>query len=103
MASAAPSVGSVPEPSSSKSTRDLPLMFFRINTILDMCDENVDRLSSMLCSSPISASTLSKTQTSEPLSAGIGSPAIVIRTRSPHVLRDTVLPPVLGPVTIRAS
>ena len=50
------------------------------------------------CSSPISASTSSKTEISLPSSHGSISPHIAIRVKSPSVLSETVLPPVFGPV-----
>ena len=69
-------------------------------TVLVICDENVLRLCSILCSSPISAKMLSNTAISEWSSAGILRPDCAISVRRPTVLSDTVLPPVLGPVTI---
>src|SRR2546422_751172 len=52
----------------------------------------------MLCSSPISAKTSSKTAISECSSAGMYRPAWAISVSRPTVLSATVLPPVLGPV-----
>ena len=69
--------------------------------MLLMCDEKVERFCSILCSSPISANTSSNTANFEPSAAGMCSPAWPIRVNNPKVLRDTVLPPVLGPVMIR--
>ena len=91
IARAAPSVGSVPAPISSKSTRQFSSASLRILTVLVMCDENVLKLCSILCSSPISASR-----------AGMNKPDCAISVRSPTVFKETVLPPVLGPVMIRS-
>ena len=55
MASAAPSVGSVPAPSSSKMQRASWSACFNMEMVFVICAEKVDRLCSMLCSSPISA------------------------------------------------
>ena len=55
MARAAPSVGSVPAPSSSKRQRESASAWFRMWTMLFIWEEKVDRLCSMLCSSPMSA------------------------------------------------
>ena len=66
MASAAPSVGSVPAPSSSNSARDLGVTFFRMSTMLVMWEEKVDSDCSMDCSSPMSANTSSKMASSDP-------------------------------------
>ena len=63
-----------------------------------MCDEKVDRLCSMLCSSPISARMSSNTESAEPSPAGMASPAWAINASRPVVFNETVLPPVLGPV-----
>ena len=68
-----------------------------------MCAENVDRLCSMDCSSPTSASTRSNTRTTLPSSAGMCRPHCAIRHSSPSVLSVTVLPPVFGPVMTRVS
>ncbi len=103
IASAAPSVGSVPAPSSSKRHREFSSAFFRMETILVIWEEKVLRLCSMLCSSPISAKTSVNRDSSERSRAGIWSPAWPIRVKSPTVFSETVLPPVLGPVTTRRS
>ncbi len=66
MASAAPSVGSVPAPSSSNSTSDCGVTLFNISTMLVMWEEKVDSDCSMDCSSPISANTSSNMASSEP-------------------------------------
>ena len=70
-ARAAPSVGSVPAPSSSNRHRELESASFRIETMFVIWAEKVLRLCSMLCSSPMSANTLSKTASSEPSKAGM--------------------------------
>ena len=103
MASAAPSVGSVPAPSSSTSTRVPSAEFLTISTMLRMWELNVDRLCSMLCSSPMSAKMFSNTGTLLFSAAGMKSPACAIRHSSPTVLSVTVLPPVLGPVMTSVS
>ena len=71
MASAAPSVGSVPAPSSSKRQRELESACSRIFTMVVMWEEKVLRLCSMLCSSPMSANTSSNTDSSDPSKAGM--------------------------------
>ena len=103
MASAAPSVGSVPAPSSSNKTRERSFTFSRKETILVMCEEKVLKDCSMLCSSPISAYTSSNTASSERSRAGMCSPACPIKVNSPVVFKETVFPPVFGPVTMSKS
>jgi hypothetical protein len=103
MARAAPSTGSVPAPSSSKRIRLCPSASSRILTMFTMWAEKVERLCSMLCSSPMSASTRSKTLTALRSSAGMCRPHWAMRVSRPRVLRLTVLPPVLGPVMTRVS
>ena len=66
--------------------------------MFDIWAENVDRLCSMLCSSPMSTKTLSYRPTLHPSEAGMNNPHLLMRTVSPSVLRATVLPPVFGPV-----
>ena len=63
-----------------------------------MCAENVLRLASIDCSSPMSAKIDRKTGSREPSAAGMRSPACAISASSPAVLSATVLPPVFGPV-----
>ena len=63
-----------------------------------MCAEKVLKDSWILCSSPISAKTLSKTWIELPSFAGISIPDEAIRQKSPTVFKQTVFPPVLGPV-----
>ena len=103
MASAAPSTGSVPAPSSSNRIRLFSSASFSISTVLAMCAEKVDRLCSMLCSSPTSASTRSNTCTALWSPAGMCRPHWAIRHSSPRVFSVTVLPPVLGPVMTSVS
>ena len=71
-------------------------------TMFVMCPENVDRLSAIDCSSPISANTDWNTGNEAPRPADTCRPAWAIRTSRPTVFRATVLPPVLGPVTTSA-
>ena len=61
MASAAPSVGSVPAPNSSNRHKEFSSAFCKIETIVVMWEEKVLKDCSILCSSPISAKILSKT------------------------------------------
>ncbi len=103
VASAAPSTGSVPAPSSSKSTRLFSSASEIIFIIFFICAEKVESDCSMLCSSPMSASTLPKTDTSLFSSAGIKRPHMAIRVKRPIVFSVTVLPPVLGPVITSVS
>ena len=71
VASAAPSTGSVPAPSSSKRTRHSSSASFNIDTVFTIWDENVLRLCSILCSSPMSAYTSLKILRLEPSKAGM--------------------------------
>ena len=103
IASAAPSVGSVPAPSSSKIHRECSSALSNMEMVFVMCAENVERFCSMLCSSPISAYTSVNTPSSERSSAGMCSPDCPISVKSPTVFRETVFPPVFGPVTIKRS
>ena len=98
IAKAAPSIGSVPLPSSSIKTSDLLLEFSIISLILLTCPENDDRFCSKLCSSPMSASTLWKYPISVFSPAGIGIPDRAIKVKSPATFSVTVFPPVFGPV-----
>ncbi len=101
-ASAEPSVGSVPAPSSSSSTSVPRPADSTIRVIERRWPENVERLCAIDCSSPMSAKTSRKTGSREPASAGTWSPAWCIRASSPSVRSVTVLPPVFGPVTTSA-
>ena len=102
-ASAAPSTGSVPAPNSSINTSVLSSASRSTETILVICAEKVESDCSMLCSSPMSASTLPNTATRELSAAGIYSPQAAIKVNNPSVLIETVLPPVLGPVITSES
>ena len=64
-----------------------------------MCEEKVERFSSIDCASPISQNTRENTATSLHSAAGIKIPHAAIRQNKPHILSVTVLPPVLGPET----
>ena len=55
----APSIGSVPEPNSSTSTKLFEVASFKIFIIWVIWDENVLKDSRILCSSPMSAKMLS--------------------------------------------
>ena len=66
--------------------------------MLFTCPENDDKFCSILCSSPISASTLSKKPISVFSFTGIGIPDSAINVNSPATFKVTVFPPVLGPV-----
>ena len=100
-ASALPSSGSVPAPNSSSKIRLLSSALLRIVFTFDICDEKVDKLCSILCSSPISQKIPLKTEISESSSAGIYRPDIAISVNNPTIFIATVLPPVLGPETSR--
>ena len=63
-----------------------------------ICEENVDKLCSMLCSSPTSQKILSKKDISVPSEAGTNIPLAAIKENNPTIFKVTVLPPVLGPV-----
>ena len=62
-----------------------------------MCDENVLRLASIDCSSPMSANTDAEHRSRADF-AGTCRPACAISANSPAVFSATVLPPVFGPV-----
>ena len=102
-ARAAPSTGSVPAPSSSISTRLSLSAVFKISEIFVMCEENVESDCSMLCSSPISASTFLNTEILLLSETGSISPHSAISVSRPIVFIETVLPPVLAPVITRES
>ena len=65
-----------------------------------MCAEKVDRFSAMLCPSPTSHRYALCMQSALPSPAGTCRPLCAIIDSRPTVLSITVLPPVLGPVTI---
>src|SRR6266404_5730737 len=97
-ASAAPSSGSVPAPSSSSSTRERPSTRSSTSRSCLTNAENVERFSATLWSSPTMAKTWEKTGRRAPARAGTWQPACAIRASRPRVLSATVLPPALGPV-----
>ena len=101
--SAAPSVGSVPEPSSSRSTRLIGVAVEMASETRRRCDRNVLTSSIRDCSSPMSQTTWSNQGMLVPSAAGTGSPAIARSATSPAVLMATVFPPMLGPVTRRSG
>jgi len=95
----APSGGSGPAPSASRSTRLCPSAGPKIVAMREMCELNVLSDCSRLCSSPMSAQTSPTTPISEPGSAGMCRPASAISVSKPTVFNATVLPPVLGPAS----
>ena len=101
IAKAAPSTGSVPEPNSSISTRLSESASSMMETMLVMCAEKVDRLCSILCSSPMSTNTFLYTEMLLFSATGSIRPHIAIRVSRPIVFKVTVLPPVFGPVMTR--
>ena len=84
-------------------TRLLSPAVLSISTIFVIWDENVESDCSILCSSPISARTLSKTDTRLLSETGSISPHSAIKVNKPIVLIETVLPPVFAPVITRES
>mmetsp|Transcript_94515 Transcript_94515/g.291385 ORF Transcript_94515/g.291385 Transcript_94515/m.291385 type:complete len:487 (+) Transcript_94515:326-1786(+) len=101
LASAAPCIGSVPVPASSTRMRArLPAPLAHPRIILDAtrCAEYVDKSSTMVCMSPISASTTSKKSIRADSPAGTGMPHRTSRASRPTVLSTTVFPPALGPL-----
>ncbi len=101
-ASADPSVGSVPAPSSSRSTSVSGPAASTIRVIDRRWPENVESDCATDCSSPMSAKTSRSTGSELPASAGTWRPAWCMRHRRPIVRSVTVLPPVFGPVTTSA-
>ena len=97
-----PSVGSVPEPSSSITTRLSLLTFFNISNTFTICAENVERFSDIFCPSPISHRKLLFIQISAFLHATCKPHCAIIQFNA-TVLIVTVLPPVLGPVITTPS
>src|SRR5699024_6474347 len=93
-----PSYGSVPAPSSSNKTTDSSSTCSIMDTIFDICDENVLKFCSIDCSSPISANTSEKTAIWQPSSAGTCKPDWTIKVHKPTIFNVTVVPPVFGPV-----
>ena len=102
-ASAAPSAGSVPAPSSSINTSVRGPRLVQNPGDVRMWPEKVDRLCSMLCSSPMSTRISSYTHTSLDSCAGRRYPKRAIVHKSPAVFSVTVLPPVFGPVITSVS
>ena len=102
MARADPSAGSVPAPTSSSRTSVAGPAASTKRTTLRRWLEKVDSDWAMLCSSPMSAMTRLKTGSRAPSAAGTRSPAWCMSARRPSVFRETVLPPVFGPVTTSA-
>ena len=101
-ASAEPSVGSVPAPSSSSRTSVSGPARATIRMIERRWPRNVDSDWATDCSSPMSAKTSPNTGRRVPASAGTCSPDWCIRLSRPRVRRATVLPPVFGPVMTSA-
>ena len=103
--SAAPSCGSVPDPSSSMRASESLVARRRISERFLRCALKVERLASMDCSSPMSASTSSNTGIVLSAPTGAGMPACDIIDTRPSALSNTVLPPVFGPETssVRSS
>jgi hypothetical protein len=104
-ARAAPSAGSVPVPSSSRSTSDAPSAPSSTSLRAATCALNVERLSWMLCRSPMSAYSAANTGSRVPGPTGGITPLCASATISPTALSRTVLPPALGPDTrtVRSS
>ena len=86
MASAEPSVGSVPAPTSSSSTSVAGPAASTKRTTLRRWLEKVDSDCAMLCSSPMSAMTRRKTGRRAPSAAGTRSPAWCMSASRPSVL-----------------
>ena len=101
-ASAEPSVGSVPAPSSSSSTRQPGPASSTMRTIERMWPEKVDSDWAIDCSSPMSAKTSRKIGSRDPGAAGTCRPDWCISASRPSVRSATVLPPVFGPVMTSA-
>ena len=104
MARAAPSTGSVPAPSSSKSTRLCRSASFKISHDVGHVRQRRWR-GSARCSArrrcpPAPAHRRTRRCRS---AAGMWRPHWVISVSRPRVLRVTVLPPVLGPVMTKVS
>ena len=97
-ASALPSAGSVPAPSSSRSKSVSGVISFINDTMFLRCPENVDKDCSMDCSSPISVKMLENVEISLSAPAGINMPESAMTSRIPTSLSVTVLPPAFGPV-----
>ena len=81
---AAPSAGSVPDPSSSMSTRLSAVAPARISPRLRRCALNVDRLAWIDCSSPMSAKQSSKIAMRLSAPTGAGISGLCQRRDEPH-------------------
>ena len=101
-ASAEPSVGSVPAPSSSSRISVPGPAASTIRVIERRWPENVESDWAIDCSSPMSANTSRRIGSREPAAAGTWRPAWCMSASSPSVRSVTVLPPVFGPVTTSA-
>ncbi len=98
---AAPSAGSVPEPSSSSSTRLSGAAASQASRSRSSRPLKVERSASRSWSSPTVATRAPSQGTRLPAAAGIGSPHWAARASRPMVLSATVLPPAFGPVITR--
>ena len=98
-ASAEPSFGSVPLPSSSSTIKLYFWACLTIWAILTISPENVESELSISCWSPIREKTWSQIGISH-LLAGKNKPNSAIKTLNAIVLIVIVLPPALGPVII---
>ncbi len=105
--SAAPSMGSVPDPELVDRGRASPRVASRrISARFFRCALNVERLASIDCSSPTSANTSSKMRRRDSRHRPARECPIARAPRSdPSALSSTVLPPVFGPETssVRSS
>src|ERR1051326_6995856 len=101
-ASAAPSSGSVPDPSSSSSTSERSVALSSTRLRRTRYAEKVERCSSSDWSSPMSTWKASTIGMIVPSAAGTGRPLIAIATRMPVVFSATVLPPAFGPLMTNA-
>ena len=104
-ASAAPSAGSVPLPTSSSSTSDPASASSRIRRSIATCALKVDRLAAIDCRSPMSAKNRVNSGSRLPAPTGGTMPDCASAAASPTALSSTVLPPVLGPLmsSVRSS
>ena len=101
VAKAVPSLGSVPAPTSSNSTRTGALprcSASRMRPMRFTWPLKVDRLCCRDCSSPMSASTWAHQGKEGCPEQGKSMPARAISAARPMLFRVTVLPPVFGPV-----
>jgi hypothetical protein len=96
-ASAAPSAGSVPLPTSSSRTREPSSASSRISRSSVRWALKVDRLAAMDCRSPMSEKMRRQTGSALPGPTGGMIPLWASATCSPTALSSTDFPPVLGP------